>query len=140
MHVVKTPIAQGELGYTFESADLREKAQQEALNYLNTLIENRGKQIAVEYGVKVTWSVAMAKDVADTLIQEAELGASTRTFEGYDLMALATHGQSGFQHWTMGTITERVLGATKLPLFVVRPQEQGTSDTSLPMKEEAITQ
>ena len=43
-------------------------------------------------------------------------------FGGCDIIALATHGREGLQHWVMGSITERVLNGTRLPLLVVRPQ------------------
>jgi len=38
-------------------------------------------------------------------------------------MAMATHGRKGLQHLMMGSVTEHVLGATKLPLLIVRPKE-----------------
>jgi hypothetical protein len=34
---------------------------------------------------------------------------------------MATHGRTGIQRLAIGSITERVLQATKRPLFVVRP-------------------
>jgi universal stress protein family protein len=37
---------------------------------------------------------------------------------------MATHGYSGLQRWALGSITERVLHATRLPLLVVRPQDK----------------
>jgi len=40
-----------------------------------------------------------------------------------DLVAMATHGYRGFQRWTLGSVTERVLQATRLPLLNVRPAE-----------------
>ncbi|MBE3559482.1 MAG: universal stress protein [Ktedonobacteraceae bacterium] len=72
--------------------------------------------------VPITWSVVMADDVASALIGAAESGEegsaiSTRS----DLIAMATHGRQGFQRWTMGSVTERVLHATRLPLLIVRP-------------------
>jgi len=44
-------------------------------------------------------------------------------FGGCDIIAMATHGRGGLERWAMGSVTERVLGATQLPLLVVRPQE-----------------
>jgi hypothetical protein len=37
-------------------------------------------------------------------------------------MALATHGRSGVALWAVGSIAERVLHSTKLPLLIVRPR------------------
>jgi len=50
------------------------------------------------------------------------------------LIALATHGRGGFQRWMVGSITERVLDGTRLPLLILRPQEQQVSATSEMMK------
>jgi hypothetical protein len=36
---------------------------------------------------------------------------------------MATHGRTGFQHWVLGSVTERVLGTTRLPILIVRPAE-----------------
>ncbi|MDQ2903366.1 MAG: universal stress protein, partial [Chloroflexota bacterium] len=38
-----------------------------------------------------------------------------------DVIALAIHGRSGLERWVRGSVTERLLGATKLPLLIVRP-------------------
>jgi nucleotide-binding universal stress UspA family protein len=74
----------------------------------------------------VNWSVAIDHDVASALVRLAESGEDMEgagSFGGCSVIAIATHGRSGFQHWTMGSITERVLHATRLPLLVVRPTE-----------------
>jgi hypothetical protein len=39
------------------------------------------------------------------------------------VIALATHGRGGIKRWMMGSVTERILGATRLPLLIVRPQK-----------------
>jgi nucleotide-binding universal stress UspA family protein len=41
----------------------------------------------------------------------------------YDLIALATHGRGGLQRWALGSVTDRVINSTKLPLMIVRPQQ-----------------
>ena len=72
----------------------------------------------------VVCSVAEGKDVAEALIRIAERGEaveSTGLLGGCDLLVMATHGRSGLQRWVMGSVTERVLGATKLPLLIVHP-------------------
>lgn len=43
---------------------------------------------------------------------------------GADLVAIATHGYGGVKRTVLGSVTDRLLGATKLPLLVVRPQEE----------------
>lgn len=38
------------------------------------------------------------------------------------LIALATHGRSGLSRWVFGSVTQKVLHATTLPVLVVRPK------------------
>lgn len=48
----------------------------------------------------------------------------THETQGYDIMAMATHGREGSELWTMGSVTERVLNAVRIPLLLVRPQKR----------------
>jgi len=41
--------------------------------------------------------------------------------EGADLIAMTTHGRSGVPRWLMGSVAEKVLWASNVPLLVVRP-------------------
>jgi len=38
---------------------------------------------------------------------------------GFDLLAMATHGRSGLKRWVMGSIAERILRSSPIPMFVV---------------------
>ncbi|MFL5701952.1 MAG: universal stress protein [Ktedonobacteraceae bacterium] len=85
----------------------------------------------------VTWSVAVDVDVAGGVIRVAENGEDAEgagVFGGCDLIALATHGRGGMQRWAMGSVAERVLGATDLPILIIRPPDttdkQGIHDKS----------
>lgn len=74
----------------------------------------------------VTWSVSVNADVTAGILQAAEHGDDTvgsAPFAGCDLIAMATHGRSGLKRWALGSIAERVLHATKLPVMMVRPQQ-----------------
>ncbi len=146
--VVKPTIIQSE--HDFEQSDLNvgEQTLHEAVTYLSTLADNLYNGIAAELGLRVTWSVTTHQDVADALIRMAELGENTGTLEveGCDLIAISTHGRGGSEHWMMGSITERVLDGTKLPLFIVCPiaaergipKEESTQAATEPAKEEAV--
>ncbi len=84
---------------------------------------------AEQPGVTVTWSVAVELDIAAALIRVAENGEDAEgagVFGGCDLVAMATHGTGGVARWVMGSVTDRVLHATKLPVLVVRPPELAT--------------
>ncbi|HLX56743.1 MAG TPA: universal stress protein, partial [Ktedonobacteraceae bacterium] len=72
--------------------------------------------------VSLKTSVAAGNDIADTLIGAAERGEEVegkRLTGNCDLIAITTHGRGGLQRLAMGSVTESVLGATKLPLLVV---------------------
>ncbi len=121
--VVETPTL--ESGHDVEQSPLdeREKALQKAVTYLSTVADKLSDGIAKAYGLKVTWSAITNEDVAAALIRMAEVGENTGVLEveGCDLIAISTHGQSGLEHWMMGSITERVLNGTKLPLLIICP-------------------
>jgi len=44
--------------------------------------------------------------------------------EGADLIAMTTHGRSGVSRWVMGSVAEKVLWASNVPLLVVRPVQK----------------
>jgi nucleotide-binding universal stress UspA family protein len=41
--------------------------------------------------------------------------------EKVDLIAMATHGRSGFRRWVFGSVAEKVLRAAALPILLIRP-------------------
>lgn len=43
------------------------------------------------------------------------------------LIAMSTHGRSGFRRWYLGSVTEKVLHASNDPLLIVRGKEQSGS-------------
>jgi nucleotide-binding universal stress UspA family protein len=73
----------------------------------------------------IEWSIEESKDVAQALIEAAESGKvleSSHEFSSCDLIAIATHGRGGLKRLMAGSVTEHVLGATKLPMLIVRPR------------------
>jgi len=100
---------------------------EEAINYLFDLADRLRASVAGDLNLAVTWSIAVRSDVADALIEVAEMGrvdAGTCVFGGCDMLALTTHGRGGFQRWVLGSVTERILGATRLPTLIVRSHKR----------------
>jgi nucleotide-binding universal stress UspA family protein len=93
-----------------------EKALQEARRYLATATQ-RWQTSAQDLHLILTSSVEADLDVASALVNLAECEGA----DGCDLIAMSTHGRGWLSRWVMGSITERVLNTTKLPLLVVRP-------------------
>lgn len=107
-------------------ASMNEPVISDAKAYLHGVAQRLGEGGAVRLNLTVTSSVVVQTDIADTLIRVAEHGEfveDSAGFGGCDAIAMATHGRGGPQRWVMGSITERVLGATRLPLLVVRSHE-----------------
>jgi nucleotide-binding universal stress UspA family protein len=50
----------------------------------------------------------------------AAIAATART-EGADLILMSTHGRSGAVRWILGSVAEKVLHATTIPMLPVRP-------------------
>ena len=101
---------------------LREDAKHEAQAYLATVADRLIDRGGTVPDLLVTTSIAVNPDVAEALVQltEEELHAGGR----FDLVAMATHGRGGPQRWVMGSVTERVLHTTKLPILIVHSTEQ----------------
>jgi nucleotide-binding universal stress UspA family protein len=103
-------------------------ARKQAIQEIQTYFQGVRQQLTEQVRVQVTTSIATSLDTAETLIGIAETGEGEglpRIVENADVIALATHGRTGPARWVMGSITERILGATRLPLLVVRPQHVG---------------
>jgi nucleotide-binding universal stress UspA family protein len=74
--------------------------------------------------LSLTHSVELNSDVASTLENLAEHGKEGE-IGACHLIAISTHGRGGLERWVMGSITERLLNATKLPMLIVRPPQEG---------------
>jgi nucleotide-binding universal stress UspA family protein len=73
----------------------------------------------------LTSSVTIDDDIAEGIVRVAENGVDDEgdeLFGGCDGIAMTTHGYSGLQRW-VGSVTERVLETTRLPLLTVRPSK-----------------
>jgi nucleotide-binding universal stress UspA family protein len=123
-HVVVMP------GMEQMSHNERETIVREAKQYLSsTVAEMRGGLLAdygAELNLSITWSVTIDDDIAAGIVRVAENGedaAGAGVFGGCDVIAMATHGYSGLQRLALGSMTERVLHSTTLPLLIIRPPD-----------------
>jgi nucleotide-binding universal stress UspA family protein len=105
--------------------NLKENKMHRAKTYLSSITDQLRDGPLANLNLSITWSVAVAQDVAHAIIRMAENGEDAEgagAFGRCDLIAIASHGRGGLQHWVLGSIAERVLGATKLPMLIVRPE------------------
>ena len=108
----------------------REAILQQAKHYLNSLADQLREGLLAspiaDLKLSIAWSVTVDTDIAAGIIRVAEQGEhaeGTGVFGNSQVIAMATQGYSGLHWWLMGSITLRVLHATKLPLLIVRPPD-----------------
>ncbi len=123
LRVVQPPGDQEERKYQVYDINIREYNRNEAERYLQTTKERLSKELVAHLNLQVTFSVVEDADIATALMRIAETRDSTgaQSSNGYDLIALATHGRGGIQRWMTGSVAERLLEKAKLPLLIVRP-------------------
>ncbi len=126
-----------ELAISSQRGDLpamRDEAKRQAMAYLEAVMHRLDQGELASLDLQITASVAIQPDVAETLISMAETGAHLEGSEpagGSYVLALATHGRSGVNRWMMGSVAERILGATILPLLIIRPQKMSEGEEGL---------
>jgi nucleotide-binding universal stress UspA family protein len=111
LHVVQVEDAPPATG---ASQSDQEALGPEAEQYLRVVMERFQRAPLTDVPLDITSSVVFSPDVAAAILDQ---GA-----KGYDMIAMASHGRSGLQLWMMGSVTERVLQTSDLPLLIVRPQ------------------
>lgn len=130
VQVVPFPLVERRAGLPKPpEARARETALQEAHDYLYRVAEQLRREPLARFQTQITWSVIANKDVAGALIDLVQQNEPARDVRGphhFDLIAMTTHGHGGFRHLVMGSITERILSVSKLPLLLIRPQEGKT--------------
>lgn len=74
-------------------------------------------------GVRIDTRVDEALVVPRAIIDRAEA-------DGADLIVLGTHGRSGVERWVLGSVAERVLRTSRVPVLTVPPRaaEAGASE------------
>lgn len=114
LHVVQVDDAAQASGDVTSNQDA---LRPEAERYLREVTERFQRAPLADIPLDVTSSVVFDADVAAAILDQA---ASEN--HGYDMIVMASHGRSGWQLWVMGSVTERVLQTSDLPLLIVRPR------------------
>ena len=127
VQVVKHPpaVSGAQAASSFE-ARTRGAGFLEAQDYLSRTADQLNTGPLAHLQVQVTWSVVVDKDIAGALVDLAQSGKTAQSAEkagSFDVIAMATHGRGGLHRWVMGSNTERVLSAARLPMLVIRPKE-----------------
>jgi nucleotide-binding universal stress UspA family protein len=120
MRVVDVPPSYGKFRSSFDTtydAGVRAEVKHEYQEYLDTVAKRFTEGDFAKYNFSVMTAVPIDMDVAEAIVQAAEQAEGTDA--GYDLIVMATHGRGGVQRWMLGSIAERVLHTTRVPLMIV---------------------
>ena len=84
-----------------------EKVKSKAAGYLNEVVK-RLKQGEVQFETKV-----LVGRVEDQILEYADKN-------NFDLILIATHGRSGVGRWVRGSIADRILRGSRVPVLMVQ--------------------
>ncbi len=93
-----------------EEKQINQSEVKAAANYLE-----RVKTGLVAPNLNVTTRVLTGRP-ADALTAHLEGG-------GYDLLVMATHGRSGPSRWVLGSVADRLIQISPIPVLLVRPAD-----------------
>ena len=120
--LVTQPEPHAEHAHQEKSAPrMMEQELEEASMYLGGVAQRLRTGPLAALDLTIVWTVAMSTDRAGSLIRLAEHGEDDEgmhPFGSCDLIAIAACGREGVQHFAIGSVAWRLLGATKLPLLI----------------------
>ncbi|MEO6456882.1 MAG: universal stress protein [Chloroflexia bacterium] len=99
--------------------EAREREPRVAREYLNRFVE----RLHVAEGLNVE-TIVQEGDPASMIVQYAEQNPSVK------LIAMATHGRKGVSCWVFGSVAEKVLHASPVPLLLVRQELHASIEAS----------
>ncbi len=108
VHYVVAGEATARVPYTEQEV---EQTKKRSMDYLDKAGESlRSKKVSVKI------KVAVGKAAEEIIKAADEINA--------DLIAMSTHGRSGFSRWAFGSVTDKVLRGGNKPVLMVRAPEE----------------
>ena len=114
LQVVAPPII-ASASATIESGAMAAQLRAEAHAYLS-----RQAALLRARGFDVDTRVIMQMNIAAAIVEEAVESSC-------DVIAMATHGRSGWSRIALGSVADKVLRSAPVPLLVMSPREQAVS-------------
>lgn len=96
------------------------QARQSALHYLQAVAARLQRDSACRSDVRVTCLVTSSVDIASSILQE-QVQPEASEHASASLIVLATHGREGVQRQSLGSVAERLLDTTRVPLLTICP-------------------
>ena len=111
-HYVIAGETSAQIPYTKQEMEQREKKIKRYLDKTTASLKSNGAIIKTK---------VVTGNAAEEIIKLAEEIKA-------DLIAMSTHGRSGFSRWAFGSVTDKVLRAVNTPILVIRaPKEPETT-------------
>jgi nucleotide-binding universal stress UspA family protein len=139
LHVITPPLvarnALPQAGITTTKMAVLDEAQA----YLSAVATRLQTAVATLALVSISASVRLADDIASAITESVEVGSTedssledngVSATRPADVIAMATHGRGGLARWALGSITERVLQETQVPLLIVHPHDSTSGHVS----------
>ena len=89
-----------------------QEEQGAALAYIKTVQQRLGRQGVKVRAVRVEWG------------RPHVVISAAADEEGADVIAMTTHGRSGFARWVMGSVADKVMRTTRKPVLLVHSREE----------------
>ncbi|HXG61850.1 MAG TPA: universal stress protein [Planctomycetota bacterium] len=115
------PLPAGDFAYP----PMIDAAEREAREYVEGIVRRLADQ-----GARAR-AVVRQGAAADVILETAER-------EGASLIAMSTHGRTGLARWIFGSVAEKVLRASPVPVLLVRSFERGAGGRPRPRAAEEI--
>lgn len=113
LRVVDIPPSYGKfrsMADSYFDTKMKTEVKHQDEQYLEAVAKRFAEGELAQYNLAITTTVAIDPDVAEAIVQTAEQA---------DVIVMATHGRGGLQRWMLGSVAERLLHSTKLPLLIV---------------------
>ncbi len=109
LRVTVNPAAEYSFSDPGLASDLIQQIEQESKTYIKAMCARLEKN-----GVRATYLIRQGI-VADTILQVSEAMQA-------DLIAMSTHGRSGIPRWLLGSVADRVLRISPMPVMLFHPK------------------
>jgi nucleotide-binding universal stress UspA family protein len=96
-----------------------------------TKIESEQRTAAESYLADLMVKLDYGKIAVKTEVLEGSVAQSLIEYSlnnGVDLIVIATHGRSGLGRWVWGSVAERLMKSSSIPILIVPPPGHETAD------------
>jgi nucleotide-binding universal stress UspA family protein len=106
------PVGTGEYTLSDKYSKKEQELEEAAAKYLREIADNLRKD-----GVNVADPVMVSISVSDVASEILECAEGNEV----DLIIMTTHGRSGITRWAFGSVTDKTIRHSKVPVLVVPP-------------------